>query len=116
MLSLSSFTNQNPNLDKRDAEWFDSQQRPTVYHGTLNKAWVNNPDPGAVAKDELVNFFRRTYRTKGTLSDFHVDGDQCEVLFKGPGYEADATIDRETGKYDLTVSPFSLRSEERRVG
>jgi hypothetical protein len=37
-----------------------------------------------------------------------VDGAQCEILFKGPGYEADAVIDRETGKYDLTVSPFSL--------
>ena len=61
-----------------------------------------------MAKDEIVNYFRSTYRTKGALSDFHVDGDQCEVLFKGPGYEADATIDRETGMYDLTVSPFSL--------
>jgi uncharacterized protein len=95
-------------LTLNHAEWFDSQQRPTVYHGTVNKAWVNTPDPGAVAKDELVNYFRRTYRTRGTLSDFHLDGEQCEVLFKGPGYEADATIDRATGNYDLTVSPFSL--------
>jgi hypothetical protein len=95
-------------LTLNHAEWFESQQRPTVYHGALNKAWVNNRDPGAVAKDELVNFFRHTYRTKGALSDFHVDDDKCEVLFKGPGYEADATIDRETGKYDLTISPFSL--------
>lgn len=90
------------------AEWFDRQQRPALYHGTLNKTWVNTPEPGGVAKEELVNYFRHTYRTKGALSDIHVDGEQCEVLFKGPGYEADATIDRETGKYDLTVSPFSL--------
>ena len=95
-------------LTLNHAEWFDSHERPALYHGTLNKAWVNNPDPGAVAKDEIVNYFHSTYRTKGALSDFHVDGDQCEVLFKGPGYEADATIDRETGMYDLTVSPFSL--------
>ena len=95
-------------LTLNHAEWFDSRQRPSVYHGTLDKSWVNASDPGAVAKDELVNYFRRTYRTRGSLSDFHVDGEQCEVLFKGPGYEADATIDRETGKYDLTVSPFSL--------
>jgi len=95
-------------LTLNHAEWFDSQQRPASYHGTVDKAWVNTSDPGAVAKDELVNYFRRTYRTKGALSDFHVDGEQCEVLFKGPGYEADATIDRATGKYDLTVSPFSL--------
>lgn len=90
------------------AELFDSGQRPSVYHGKLNAAWVNTADPGGVKKDELVNYFRRTYRTRGELSDFHVDGDQCEVLFKGPGYEADATIERQTGKYDLTVSPFSL--------
>jgi hypothetical protein len=95
-------------LTLNHAEWFDSQQRPAVYHGTLNKAWVNTSDPASVAKDELVNYFRRTYGTKGAISDFHVDGEQCEVLFKGPGYEADATIDRATGNYDLTVSPFSL--------
>jgi len=95
-------------LTLNHAEWFDSQQRPVIYHGTLNKAWVNTSDPGAIAKNELVNYFRRTYRTRGALSDFHVDGEQCEVLFKGPGYEADATIDRATGKYDLSVSPFSL--------
>src|ERR1035437_9202612 len=95
-------------LTLNHAEWFDNQQRPALYHGTLSKAWVNTPDPGAIAKDEIANYFRRTYQTKGVLSDIHVDGDQCEISFKGPGYEADATIDRETGKYDLTVSPFSL--------
>jgi len=89
-------------------EWFDSHARPAVFHGALDPAWVNPSDPGAVARTEIVNYFRRTYRVKGSLSDFRVDGDQCEVLFKGPGYEADATIDRQTGKYDLTVSPFSL--------
>ena len=95
-------------LTLNHAEWFDNQQRPVLYQGTLKKTWVNTPETGGVAKDELVNYFRHTYRTKGALSDFHVDGEQCEVLFKGPGYEADAIIDRETGKYNLTVSPFSL--------
>jgi hypothetical protein len=95
-------------LTLNHAEWFDNQQRPALYHGTLDKAWVNAPDQGGIAKDEIVNYFRRTYRTKGAVNDIHVDGDQCEILFKGPGYEADATIDRATGKYDLTISPFSL--------
>lgn len=95
-------------LTLNHAEWFDNHQRPTQYHGTLNIAWVKTSDPNAVAKDQIVNFFRHTYRTKGALSDFHVDGDQCEVLFKGPGYEADAEVDRDTGKYDLMVSPFNL--------
>ena len=95
-------------LTLNHAEWFDSRQRPAEYHGTLNAAWVNTPSAAGVAKNEVVNYFRSTYRTRGALSDFHVDGDQCEVLFKGPGYEADAIVDRATGKYDLTVSPFSL--------
>jgi hypothetical protein len=90
------------------AEWFDSHERPTVFHGALNKAWLDAPDPGAVAKEELVNYFRQTHRVKGALSDFHFDGEQCQILFKGPGYEADATIDRATGNYDLAVSPFSF--------
>jgi len=97
-------------LTLNHADWFDSQNRSTQFHGTLNKDWVNTPDPRSVAKDEIVRYFRSAYRTRGALADFHVDGGQCEVLFKGPGYEADATIDRETGRYDLTVSPFSLVS------
>jgi hypothetical protein len=95
-------------LTLNHAEWFDSHDRPAVFHGTLNKAWVNTSDPSGVAKEDLLNYFRKTHRTKGALSDVHVDGRQCELLFKGPGYEADATIDRDTGNYDLTVSPFSL--------
>ncbi len=93
-------------LTLNHAEWFDSQQRPAVFHGTLNKAWVNTSDPSGVAKEDLLNYFRKTHRTRGALSDIHVDGRQCELLFKGPGYEADATIDRDTGNYDLCGKPI----------
>jgi hypothetical protein len=95
-------------LTLNHAEWFDSRERPAEFHGTLNKDWVNPSGAAGVAKDQIVGYFRSTYRTRGALPDFHGDGDQCEVVFKGPGYEADATIDRATGKYDLTISPFSL--------
>ena len=95
-------------LTLNHAEWFDSHVRPAMFHGTLNKTWVNAPNQDGVAKENLINYFRQTHRTKGALSDLHVDGDQCEIVFKGPGYEADATIDRATGNYDLTISPFSL--------
>ena len=90
------------------AEWFDAHQRPQQIHGALNLALVNSSDPEGVAKEQLARYFRESQHTKGAVSDFHVDGEQCELLFKGPGYEADAVIDRKTGKYDLTVSPFSL--------
>jgi hypothetical protein len=90
------------------AEWFDARQPAEQIHGALNLELVNSADPGGVAKDQLVRYFRESRHTKGAVSDFHVDGEQCELLFKGPGYEADAVIDRKTGNYDLTVSPFSL--------
>ena len=95
-------------LTLNHAEWFDAKQRPQQIHGSLNAALVAAADPSGVAKDELVRYFRSAHHVKGAVSDFHVDGEQCELLFKGPGYEADAVIDRKTGSYDLTVSPFNL--------
>jgi hypothetical protein len=37
-----------------------------------------------------------------------VDDNQLEVSFKGPGYEADAFIDRESGMYEVTESRMGL--------
>ena len=37
-----------------------------------------------------------------------MDDEQCELSFKGPGYEADAIIDRDTGKYDLNVTRYGF--------
>jgi hypothetical protein len=95
-------------LTLNHAEWFESQRNAARYQGTLDAAWMKPPDPKAVAQDKIVAYLRRVYGIKGAVSDFHVDEAQCEVLFKGPGYEADASIDRDTGKYDLTVSRFGL--------
>lgn len=49
-----------------------------------------------------VEHLRNTYQVRGALSDFRIDETQCGVSFKGPGYSADAFIDGDTGKYDLT--------------
>jgi hypothetical protein len=37
------------------------------------------------------------------VSEFRIDDSQCTVSFKGPGYAADAFINRENGKYELTL-------------
>jgi hypothetical protein len=91
-------------LTLNHAEWFEGRVSTTQYQGTLDAAWTKAPDSKAVAQDKIVAYLRRTNGVKGDVSDFHVDDSQCEVLFKGPGYEADASIDRVTGKYDLKVS------------
>lgn len=42
------------------------------------------------------------------LSAVPIALNQCEVSFKGPGYSADAFIDRATGKYELTENRMGL--------
>jgi hypothetical protein len=95
-------------LTLNHAEWFEGQRNMVRYQGTLDAAWMKTPDPNVVAQDKIVAYLRRVHGIKSEVSDFRVDEAQCEVLFKGPGFEADASIDRDTGKYDLTVSRFGF--------
>ena len=95
-------------LTLNHADWFEGQRKAARYQGTLDAAWMKTGDPKAVEQEKIVSFLRRTHGIKGAVSDVHVDDDQCEVVFKGPGYEADASIDRKTGKYDLSVSRFGF--------
>jgi hypothetical protein len=90
------------------ADWFEGQRNAARYQGTLDAAWMQTADPKTVEQETIVAFLRRAHGIKGAVSDVHVDDEQCEVVFKGPGYEADASIDRKTGKYDLTVSHFGF--------
>jgi hypothetical protein len=56
------------------------------------------------AKREIVDALRRDQHVGGALSDFRVDDELISVAFKGPGYIADASVDRRTGKYEFSES------------
>lgn len=65
--------------------------------------------PGAAgAKLEIVEALRRAHHVSGALTDFRLDDEQLSVAFKGPGYIADAVIERTTGKYELTESRLGV--------
>jgi hypothetical protein len=85
-------------------EWFNGQQRTLQYKGALDPKWM----AGTVAKLEIVERFRQLHHITGALSDFRIDDSQCEVSFKGPGYSADAVIDRATGSYEVTENRMGL--------
>lgn len=90
-------------LTLNHAEWFTGGRQSIVQaKGNLDLKWVKTSDANAVAKLEIVEYLRRVHGVKGAMSDFRVDDAQCSVSFKGPGYTADAFIDRETGGYELT--------------
>ena len=55
-----------------------------------------------VSKLEIVEHLRNAHTIRGALADFRVDDAECVISFKGPGYAADAFIDRESGHYRLT--------------
>jgi uncharacterized protein len=83
------------------------RERRTTATGTLEARWTNT-GAAEVAKLEIVEALRNAHHVGGALSDFRIDDDQLSVAFKGPGYSADAVVDRRTGKYELSESRLGL--------
>ena len=104
-------------------DWFSSQIKTIVHHGvaphqmlgshpaaepdnpgnkTTRSEAVNANSEAGVDKLGLVEMLRSREGIHGAVSDFSVDDSQIEISFKAPGYSADAFIDRDNGKYDLT--------------
>ncbi len=98
-------------------DWFfGGAERQVQAEGDLDRKWLHVGSAAAdgsdsagepdrtkeVAKLEVVEHLRKTHGIRGALADFRVDENECTVSFKGPGYAADAFIDRETGHYNLT--------------
>jgi len=89
-------------LTLNHTDWFADQQSTAQLKGNVELKWVKTEADDKVAKLDIVEQLRRTHGIKAALSDFRIDESQCAVSFKGPGYSADAFINRESGEYDLT--------------
>jgi uncharacterized protein len=85
-------------------DWFANQQVTVERRGAIDSALLKTASPDGVDKLQVVESLRSAGGVHGALSDFRIDDGQCEVVFKAPGYEASAVIDRSTGKFDLTES------------
>jgi hypothetical protein len=90
--------------------WFGAAaNRVDEHQGHMSTQWLganatSADDAAAVDKLAVAEFLRSEHRLRGAVTEFRVDEAECLVTFKGPGYAADAFIDRATGRYDLTVS------------
>jgi hypothetical protein len=89
-------------LTLNHADKFGDQTHTQELKGTLDVRWVKTPDTLKIARLEIVEYFRNKYSIRAALSDFRVDDSQIGVSFKGPGFAADAFINRENGEYELT--------------
>lgn len=95
-------------------DWvFGSAERTTQGEGRMALRWLRLETPAPaegeqrdlshqVAKLEVVEHLRKSHGIRGALADFKTDERECVVTFKGPGYDADAFIDRESGQYSVT--------------
>ena len=85
-------------------DWFAGHEVTAERHGALTASWL----AGDVDKLAVVEYLRAHAGIRGALADFRIDDQQCEVVFKGPGYAATALIERATGRFDLTESRLGM--------
>ena len=83
---------------------------PTVRRltGHVDAAMVASAAGTTIDQAKIAAQLRTAHGITGAVSDFRVDDDQVTVTFKGPGYAADAVIDRKTARYDLTETRMGL--------
>lgn len=88
-------------------QWFAGAERVRELAGSLDRSWVAGDDT-AVDRLRIVESLRATHGITGAVADFRVDGPDMSIAFKGPGYAADAFVDRATGHYTLTETRLGL--------
>jgi hypothetical protein len=89
------------------AERFSGHDQIRKTTGTLDSRWTNT-GAAEVARLEIVEALRKAQHVTGAVSDFRTDDDTVSITLKGPGYSADAIVDRKSGKYDLTESRLGI--------
>jgi hypothetical protein len=77
-------------------EWFEHAVKTSLVKGAMPTSLLGKPDAL-----RIVEYFRNTNHVTGMVGEVHTDEDQVTVAFRGPGYSADATIYRATGKYEI---------------
>jgi hypothetical protein len=102
-------------------DWFYQGVRSTEVSGSLpaklaqNFATATQETPAATSispavQSQCIEFLRRQHHVGGTVSEFRTDDIESVVAFKGPGYSAEAVVDRQTGQFRLTESKHGIVS------
>jgi len=95
-------------------DWFFAgAERRSEAEGRIDPRWLHldtpapssgeEPDPSrGIAKLEVVEHLRGAHGIRGALAEFRAEEAECLVTYKGPGYAADAFIDRAPGRYNVS--------------
>jgi hypothetical protein len=89
-------------------DWFANQMTTVERHGSIDPGSLRGASAEGLDRLRIVESLRAAGGVHGALTDFRVDDRQCEVVFKGPGYEASAVVDRTTGRFDITETRMGI--------
>jgi hypothetical protein len=89
-------------------DWFANHQVTVEHHGTIDAASLRTNTVDGVDKLQVVESLRSVSGVHGALTEFRIDGRQCELVFKAPGYEASAVVDRTTARFDVTETRMGV--------
>lgn len=84
-------------------DYFAGEMKETHEKGQMNTTWVKVTDTVKIAKLEMVELLRKQYGIKAPVTEFRIEEQQCAISFRGPGYAADAFVNREDGSYEITL-------------
>lgn len=87
--------------------WIEGQQRAEQVEGNLELRWVH-ADSSQVNELDVAEYLRNQHNITAKLTDFVTDETECSISFKGPGYAADALVDRTTGHYEVVITKSGL--------
>lgn len=87
-------------LTLNHASYFEGEGVPREVEGSIQSAWLGNGEDD-VDRLAIVEDLRARHGVRGLVHDFLVDEEEILIVFKGPGYAADATIERDGGGYIL---------------
>ena len=82
------------------AEWSSGALTQKEVSGTIDVKWLNITAPD---KLNIAEKLREDHSLRGHVDELRIDDRECTVMFKAPGYAADAFIDVKTGQYQMTI-------------
>lgn len=82
------------------AEWSSGGVIQKDVTGTVDIKWL---DTAAPDKLNIAEKLRQDHSLRGHVDEVRIDERECTVMFKAPGYAADAFIDVKTGQYQMTI-------------
>jgi hypothetical protein len=87
-------------LTLNHAEWSSGGVIQKDVTGTVDVKWL---DTAAPDKLNIAEKLRQDHSLRGHVDEVRIDERECTVMFKAPGYAADAFIDVKTGRYQMTI-------------